>query len=74
MQPFWTDGESAWYRVHLGEKNYSVKASEDPFGEIEILEIKSEWSGGKSASQKLSAGEHFDRVAAAFLEAKKSGP
>lgn len=72
MKPFWTDDETAWYRIHLGEKNYSVKASEDPFGEVQILEIKSEWSGGKTASQTLSEGERYDRVAAAFLAAKNS--
>ena len=72
MKPFWTDGETSWYRVHLVDRNYSVKASEDPFGEIQILEIKSEWSGGRSASQKLAAGDLYDNVAAVFLAAKRN--
>lgn len=72
MQAYWTQGDISWYRVHLADKNYSVKASEDPFGDVSILEIKSEWSGGKSISQTLSPGPLYDRVAQAFLSAKKA--
>ena len=71
MQAYWTQGDVSRDRVHLADKNYSVKASDDPFGDVNILEIKSEWSGGKSVSQTLSPGELYDRVAEAFLAAKK---
>lgn len=74
MHAYWTQGDVSWYRVHLADKNYSVKASEDPFGDITILEIKSEWSGGKTVSQTLPAGELYERVAQAFLAAKKDTP
>jgi len=72
MQAYWTRDDVSWYRLHLADKNYSVKATEDPFGDVNILEIKSEWSGGKSVSQTLGPGELYDRVAQAFLAAKKS--
>jgi hypothetical protein len=71
MQAYWTRDDVSWYRLHLADKNYSVKAAEDPFGDVNILEIKSEWSGGKSVSQTLGPGELYDRVAQAFLAAKK---
>ncbi len=72
MKPFWTDGESAWYRIHLAERNYSVKASEDPFVELTILLVNSEWNGGRRPPQALHSGEEYDRVCAAFLAAKAS--
>jgi hypothetical protein len=72
MKPYWTDGESAWYRIHLAERNYSVKASEDPFGEVSILQVKTEWNGGKRPPQPLLNGEEYDQVCAAFLNAKSS--
>ena len=70
MRSFWTDGESSWYRIHLAEKNYSVKASEDPFGEVSILQVQAEWNGGKRPATTLHNGEEYDRVCAAFLAAK----
>ena len=30
------------------------------------------WSGGKTASRKIDAGEEYDRVSVAFFAAKKS--
>lgn len=72
MQAYWSKGDTAWYRLHLADKNYSVKTSEDPFGDITILEIKSEWSGGKTASQTLAPGDLYNRVAQAFLAAKQA--
>jgi hypothetical protein len=68
-----TDGDNAWYRLHILEKNYSVEASEDPFGELQILHIRSEWNGGKSVARNVPAGPEFDKIAAAFLTAKASG-
>jgi hypothetical protein len=72
MKPFWTDGESAWYRIHLAERNYSVKASDDPFGDISILQVQAEWNGGKRPAQTLLSGDEYDHVCAAFLTAKSS--
>ena len=43
MKPYWThaDGMTSWYRVHVREKNYSVKVEESPFEEdVAITEIK----------------------------------
>jgi len=76
MKPFWkhpTD-DSARYRFHVLERNYTVMAKEDPFGDVEIMEITSEWRGGKSRLQKLLPGEEFDRVSMLFLAAKKDSP
>lgn len=76
MTPYWThpDGSSAWYRVHIQEKNYSVKVLESPFEEdVVITEIKQEWSGGKTASRKIEAGEEYDRVKEAYFAARKAG-
>ncbi|MES2950035.1 MAG: hypothetical protein V4858_15950 [Pseudomonadota bacterium] len=76
MTPFWMDpdGSTAWYRVHVLDRNYSVKATESPFEEdVAITEIKVEWSGGKSSPRRISAGEEYDRVSAAFFAAKKAG-
>jgi hypothetical protein len=72
MKPFWTDGESSWYRLHLAEKNYSVKASEDPFGEVAILQVQAEWNGGKRPATTLHSGDEYDQVCTAFLAAKSS--
>lgn len=72
MQAFWTDGESSWYRIHLAERNYSVKASEDPFGEVNILQVQAEWNGGKRPAITLRDGDEYDRVCAAFLAAKSA--
>ena len=74
--PYWThpDGSSAWYRVHIHEKNYSVKVNESPFEEdVAVTEIKQEWSGGKTTTRKIDAGEDFDRVSAAYFAARKAG-
>ena len=76
MKPFWTDpdGMTAWYRVHVLDKNYSVKVVESPFEEdVEITEIKQEWSGGTSSARTIQAGVEYDRVCAAFHAAKKVG-
>lgn len=72
MQSFWTDGDASWYRIHLAENNYSVKASEDPFGDVTILQVQTEWNGGKRPAQTLLVGEEFDRVCTAFLAARAS--
>jgi len=37
MIPYWKDGDTARYRLHLLDKNYSVKITEDVFGDLEIL-------------------------------------
>lgn len=69
MKPYWTDpdGMTSWYRVHILEKNYSVKVVESPFeDDVTIVEIKLEWNGGKSAARAVPAGEEYDRVCAAF--------
>lgn len=76
MTPYWShpDGSYAWYRVHLQEKNYSVKVLESPFEEdVAITEIKQEWSGGKTASRRVDAGDEFERVKAAYFAARKAG-
>lgn len=73
LKPFWThsDGETSWYRVHVLEKNYSVKVVESPFEEDAVVaEIKQEWSGGNSSTRQVHAGEEYDRVCAAFRAAK----
>lgn len=75
MKPYWThsDGMTCWYRVHILDKNYSVKVVESPFDEEgEITEIKAEWSGGNTAPRPVHAGEEYERVRAAFLAAKKA--
>lgn len=75
MTPYWTspDGDTHWYRVHILEKNYSVKVVESPFDDDEIVEVKLEWSGGNSSPRKLHDGEEYARVCAAYRAAKKSG-
>ncbi len=76
MKAYWThpDGSCAWYRVHIHEKNYSVKVTESPFEEdVAVTEIRQEWSGGKSASRKIDAGEEYERVTAAYFAARKAG-
>ncbi len=76
MKPYWTDpdGSNAWYRVHLYEKNYSVKVIESPFEEdVVITEVKQEWSGGKTASRKIEAGAEYDKVCAVFFATRKAG-
>lgn len=76
MKAYWThpDGSFAWYRVHIYEKNYSVKVTESPFEEdVAVTEIRQEWSGGKSASRKIDAGDEYDRVTAAYFAARKAG-
>lgn len=72
MKPFWThsDGQTALYRFHLLEKNYTIKVLDDPFSGTRILEIKSEWNGGKSFAQVVQPGKEYDRIEAAFLKAK----
>jgi len=76
MKPYWShpDGSSAWYRVHLHEKNYSVKVLDSPFEEdVVIAEIKQEWSGGKTASRTIEAGDEYNKVSAAYFAARKAG-
>ena len=75
MNPYWTspDGMTHWYRVHILERNYSVKVVESPFDGDEITEVKLEWSGGNSSPRQLSKGDEYDRVCAAFHAAKKAG-
>ena len=76
MTPYWThaDGMTAWYRVHVLDKNYSVKVTESPFEEdVAITEIKLEWSGGNTVPRQIQAGDEYDRVCAAFFMAKKAG-
>lgn len=76
MTPYWThaDGMTAWYRVHVLDKNYSVKVAESPFEEdVAITEIKLEWSGGNTVPRQIQAGDEYDRVCAAFFMAKKAG-
>lgn len=73
MKPYWTDsdGSTSWYRVHILEKNYSVKVVESPFeDDVLITEVKQEWSGGNSAPRQIQSGEEYDRVCAAFHAAK----
>jgi hypothetical protein len=75
MKPYWTheDGMTAWYRVHILDRNYSVKVIDSPFEEdVTISEIKMEWSGGNSVSRVIDPGDEYDRVCAAFLAAKKA--
>ena len=75
MKAHWThpDGSYAWFRVHLHEKNYSVKVIESPFEEdVAVTEIKQEWSGGKTASRRIDAGEEYDRVTAVYFAARKA--
>lgn len=72
MKPFWTDGESSWYRIHLADRNYSLKVSEDPFGDVSFLQVQTEWNGGKRAATPLLSGEEYDQVCAAFLVAKSA--
>jgi hypothetical protein len=75
IEPFWTatDGLSAWYRVHILEKNYSVKIVQDPFEEDGLIaEVRAEWSGNKSMARTLSNGEEYDRVCAAYHAAKNT--
>lgn len=75
MKPFWTDsdGTTAWYRVHILEKNYSVKVTESPFDDdVQVIEVKLEWGGGNHPARKVSAGDEFDKVSAAFRAAKAS--
>ncbi len=73
MTPYWTssDGTTHWYRVHILEKNYSVKVVESPFDGDEIVEVRSEWSGGNSSPRQLQQGDEYARVCAAFWAAKK---
>lgn len=76
MKPYWTDpdGMTSWYRVHILEKNYSVKVIESPFeDDVVITEIKLEWSGGNSVPRPVPAGDEYDKVCAAFQAAKKAG-
>jgi len=76
MKPYWThaDGMTSWYRVHILDKNYSVKVTESPFEEdVAITEIKAEWSGGNTAPRQVHAGDEYDRVSAAFFAARKAG-
>ncbi len=76
MKPYWSDpdGSSAWYRVHVHDKNYSVKVLESPFEEdVAITEIKQEWSGGKTASRTIRAGDEYNKVSAAYFAARKAG-
>lgn len=75
MTPYWThaDGMTAWYRVHVLDKNYSVKVAESPFEEyVAITEIKLEWSGGNSVAKRIDAGEEYDSISAAFFAARKA--
>ena len=75
MDPYWTssDGQSAWYRVHILEKNYSVKIVEDPFEEEGMItEVRMEWSGNKTVARTLSKGDEYDRVCAAYRAAKSN--
>ena len=75
IKPYWAhpDGSSAWYRVHIHEKNYSVKVIESPFEEdVVISEIKQEWSGGKTASRTIEAGVEYDKVSAAYFAARSA--
>lgn len=75
IKPYWShpDGSSAWYRVHLQEKNYSVKVLESPFEEdVAITEIKQEWSGGKTASRTIESGDEYDKVKAAYFAARNA--
>ena len=75
MKPYWThaDGTTSWYRVHVLEKNYSVKVAESPFEEdVAITEIKQEWSGGNSFPRPVLAGSEYDKVSAAFFAARKA--
>lgn len=75
MKPYWTnsDGTTSWYRVHILDKNYSVKVEESPFEEdVSITEIKLEWSGGKNAARPIDHGAEYDRVSAAFRAAKNA--
>ena len=76
IEPYWThsDGMTSWYRVHVREKNYSVKVTESPFEEdVAITEIRLEWSGGNSVAKQMDAGEEYDRVSAAFFAARTAG-
>lgn len=76
MKPYWThsDGMTSWYRVHVLDKNYSVKIEESPFEEdVVITEVRQEWSGGNSVPRQIHAGDEYDRVCAAFYAAKKAG-
>ena len=75
MTPYWTspDGTTAWYRVHILDKNYSVKVTESPFEEdVKIIEVKFEWSGGNTMPRHLHDGSEYERVCAAFWAAKKA--
>ncbi|MEO7104959.1 MAG: hypothetical protein ABIZ09_01180 [Rhodoferax sp.] len=75
IKPYWThpDDSFAWYRVHIHDRNYSVKVVESPFEEdVAITEIKQEWSGGKTASRKIEAGEEYEKVSAAYFAARKA--
>lgn len=76
MKPFWThpDGMTCWYRIHILDKNYSVKVVESPFDDDEITEIRMEWGGGNSAQRQIQAGAEYDKVSAAFRAAKKDAP
>jgi hypothetical protein len=74
MKPYWThpDGMTSWYRVHILERNYSVKIVESPFDEMTITEIKFEWSGGNSFPRQVPPGDEYDKVCAAVFAAKKA--
>ena len=74
MQAYWTDsdGFTSWYRVHILDKNYSVKVVESPFEEHgDVQEVKLEWGGKRTPARKVAAGPEFDMVRAAFFAAKK---